>query len=254
MKITTLLLLSTILNVFITANQSEISKKFISKTISSIIKHNNLGPNVQDIKLMYKQTVSPYYEKPYLPQEVDKLAEESNNIKKDLTKFMTKAEIIGPIQQKGEEVKKYFLKKNPIMYNTVIESHQTTITHPVAKPEKMILNNGGGEALFDENGDYNNLPSEKGYENVMQGSIPVKINNNFNKNAFDGNFEDPVFIHKNEKVKENVESLKSVLNNQVNNDISIIKAKLKGADSKEEKIKVCKIFFYFSEKRHEKTQ
>ena len=109
----------------------------------------------------------------------------------------------------------------------------------------MVLNNGGGEALFDEKGDYNISSSEQGFEKVLQGSIPVKINSNFNKNAFAVNFEDPVFIHKNEKVsKEEVQSLNSILNNQVNDDISIMKNNLKDVDNKNEKLRVCNEIYF----------
>lgn len=130
------------------------------------------------------------------------------------------------------------------MYNTVIESHATSITHPIEKPSQIALKYGGGEALFDDKGDLNVSSSEKGFENVIRGSIPVKIMPSFNKQTFSENFEDPVFIHKNEKITggkdEPVENLSTSLQNQINGDISIIKGKLRIADNKKEKLRVCK--------------
>jgi hypothetical protein len=229
MKISTLILLTTLLNIFSNSVQSETSKKFFGKHIPR--------PNVQDIRQIYKQTVSPYYEKPYLPQEVDKLTEESNLIKKDLTKYMHSAEIVGPVQPKGVE-------ENPTMYNTVIDSRPTTITHPTPKPSNIVLRNGGGEALFDDKGDLNVSSSEKGFESVIQhGSIPVTISKTFSKEALGGNFEDPVFIHKSEKIRvraERVENMSTVLKNQVESETNTLRDKLKIADNKKEKIRVLK--------------
>jgi hypothetical protein len=226
MKITTLVLLACLLNIFISTINGETAKKFIAKHVPR--------PNLQDIKQIYKQTVSPFYENPYIPQEVDKLTEESNSIKKDLLKYMTKAEIVGPVQQKGVE-------ENPTMYNTVIDSHPTSIRHPTLKPQSMVLKNGGGDALFDEKGDNNvSSNSEQGYENVIRGSIPVKISPSINVQANNGNFEDPIFIHKKEKVTEKVESLNTMLKKQIDGDMIVIRDKLKVADNKKEKIRVLK--------------
>lgn len=144
------------------------------------------------------------------------------------------------------------------MYNTVIESHRTSISHPNEKPSTFVLRNGGGEALFDEKGDLNVSSSEQGFENVMRGSIPVKINPSLNRQAFSGNFEDPVFIHKKEKVsfkdEPKIEDLSTALQNQVNGDISIIKGKLKIADNKKEKLRVCIYFVNFSERWYEEIK
>jgi len=76
---------------------------------------------------------------------------------------------------------------------------------------------------------------------VIKGSIPVKITQNFIKDGAKGNMENPIFIHKSEKVaSEKTESLNTALNNQVNNDITIIKDKLKVADNKKQKLRVLK--------------
>jgi len=222
-----LILLTTLLSLFVNTTQAHKANKFISTP--------SPRPNVEDLKQLYKQTVSPYYEKPYFPQEVDKLTEEANLIKKDLSKYMTNAEIIGPAQQKGVE-------ENPIMYSTVIDSHPTSITHPTLKPHRMVLRNGGGEALFDERGDINlSSSNESGYINVIKGgSIPVSIRPDMTKNAANENFEDPVFIHKSEKKVTKVENINTALTNQVNGDISIMKDKLKVADNTKEKLRVLK--------------
>ena len=129
------------------------------------------------------------------------------------------------------------------MYNTVIDSHPTTITRPVQKPTRgMLLKNGGGEALFDDKGDLNVSSSEKGFESViLHGRIPVKINNIVKDGSLGGNFEDPVFIHKSEKVNsQRTETLSTVLRNQVETEVNTIKDKLKVADKKKEKLRVCK--------------
>jgi len=187
-----------------------------------------MRPNVQDLRAVYKNKISPYYEKPYFPQEVDKLTEETNLIKKDLLKYMAKAEIVGQVEKGGEE--------RPIMYSTVINPKPTTITHPVPKPDRMVLRNGGADALFDGD-ETNTFGSEYGFENVIKGgSIPVRIQKNMSKQS--ENFENPVFIHKSEKVSnKRPEELKVALKKQVEGDLMIMKDRLRYARSKREKVK-----------------
>lgn len=68
---------------------------------------NILGPNLADLNAQYQKVVKPFIETPFLPQEVDSLAE-----KKDIKKYtMTNAILVAP-QEKStglNEVNNYFL-------------------------------------------------------------------------------------------------------------------------------------------------
>lgn len=54
----------------------------------------SLGPSIADITNQYQKVIKPFIETPFIPQEVDSLAEKNKKVYQDVS--MTNAILVGP--------------------------------------------------------------------------------------------------------------------------------------------------------------
>lgn len=92
-----------------------------------------LEPRISDIVANHNHFVKPLIERPFLPQEVDNLADTHNLQKKKLEYSMETAQLVGnPVPNTPGEEK-------PSIYSTVYQSHVTSVIHPVPQPETVKI-------------------------------------------------------------------------------------------------------------------
>jgi len=137
---------------------------------------NMIRPNVNDVQKLVK----PLIQAPYKPIEVENLYQSQQRENNELD--MQNAEILGAVASpKG-------LVEKPVLYDTVITPHSTSISHAnQINSLTQGLNAGpGAQAMFQ---------TETSKLAQGQVAIPVKIQSH-SRVADDYNFETPVFIHK----------------------------------------------------------
>jgi len=208
--------------------------------VNPTINPSKIRPNLMDLNEEMRKIVHPFYEKPYIPQEVDKLAEETHKRRRDLTNFLTNVQYVGKVDNKKG------LDERPTMYSTVISNRPTSISYPVPKLNKSVISPEGNAFLDPSEHSSESTSNDEPLAAKLDGqySIPVVIKQNELSNPVLGNYENPSFIHKNEKImnknkvsdsSENL-PLKDVMSNQISEELQILNNRLKTARSNEEKI------------------
>ena len=181
------------------------------------------------------KTIKPYIEKPFLPQEVERLSEPKKKIFEENS--MTNAILLGPAQSKGG------LDENPSMYSTVIDRHSTTVVHPVPQQANYQVHPGAAKAFGMTNSD---MQTEA--ERMTPGaySIPVKIGGTASNDPTLSGYETPSFIHKGEKQipLHNIHSVNANpevdMQTTIQNDIQNFVSQFDNAHDKDERTKICK--------------
>jgi hypothetical protein len=160
-------------------------------------------PIVAAVNSHFQEVVKPFIETPFVPIEVDKLANDEVQQKKNLQKnkySMSSAQLIGPVQKTGPE--------KPTMYSTVITRHPTVIKHQTPQPKGVGVHPAAAGAFAADS-----QPALEEKKNIPQGaySIPVQVNSS--ADSLKDGFEIPNFIHTGEKkVQESEENLSGVTN------------------------------------------
>jgi len=197
-----------------------------------------IRPNLMDINEEMRRIVHPFYERPYLPQEVDKLAEQTHKIRRDLTKHLTKVQYVGTVDNKKG------LNEKPTMWSTVITNRPTSVTYPVPKLNTSIIIPEANAFLDPSELSGESTSNDEPLAHRLEGkySIPVVIKQNSLTNPVLGNYENPLFIHKSEKIngidKREYEKrpLNQQMNSQIHEELEIVRNRLKSSRSDEDKI------------------
>jgi hypothetical protein len=133
-------------------------------------------------------------ERPYIPQEVERLAEPGRKIM-DGTE-MTNAILVGSNSRRAgglEEVNLNNNYKKPSMYSTIINRHSTSVIHPVPQPVNYAVNPATTSA-------FENSQTESAQLTPGAYSIPVKLQGGAVQDPTMSEYETPNFIHTGEKI------------------------------------------------------
>jgi len=200
-----------------------------------------IRPNLMDMNEEMRKIVHPFYERPYVPQEVDKLAEQTHNIRRSLTKHLTKVQYVGTVDNKKG------LNEKPTMWSTVITNRPTSISYPVPKLNTSIISPEGNAFLDASELSGESTSNDEPLAHKLEGkySIPVVIKQNTLSDPMEGrNYENPLFIHKSEKIKEEGidhrvherRPLNQQMNSQIHEELEIVRNRLRTARSDDDKI------------------
>ncbi len=184
--------------------------------------------------------IKPYIDRPFIPQEVERLSEPKRKVFDD---SMTSALLVGPKQTNNGA-----LEEKPAMYSTVIERHATTVVHPVPQPTNYAVHQDAAKA-FDASSE---VHAEVAKLNPGAYSIPVKIGASSNDPTLSG-YETPNFIHKGEKQIQggnspagNIHAPPS-LQDSMKEDIQTFTAQFDNAKDKDERTAVCNFNYNYSD-------
>ena len=185
------------------------------------------------------KTIKPFIEKPFLPQEVDRLSEPKRKTFDDTS--MTSAILLGPTPSKGG------LDENPSMYSTVIERHATSIVHPIPQPLNYAMHPQAAQAFHVSQQE---IQSQAAKLTPGAYSIPVKIQGGAINDPTLSGYETPNFIHMKEKQipaqgshpLENTQHINPEVDmkNAINQDIQTFVAQFDNAHDKQERTNICK--------------
>jgi hypothetical protein len=179
--------------------------------------------------------IKPFIEKPFIPTEVDKLAEPKKKVYDESS--MSNAILVGPVQAKGG------LEENPSMYSTVIDRHATSVVHPVPQPTNYQVHPAAARA-FQSEPQLDVIKSTPGAY-----SIPVKIQGSGINDPTLSGYETPNFIHKGEKKlapnsgSHHPVNIQTDMQMTVQDDIQSFVAQFDNSHDKEERIKICNFLF-----------
>lgn len=181
-----------------------------------------------------QKIIKPYIDRPFIPQEVEKIAEPKRKIFDDNS--MQSAILVGP-----KDNNKGGLEEKPSMYSTVIERHATTVVHPVPQPTNYAVHQDAAKA-FDTSSE---LHAEVAKLQPGAYSIPVQLGKSSDPTL--SGYETPSFIHKGEKTTGeeklpagNIHAPPS-LQDSMKQDIETFVAQFDNAKDKQERISVRKI-------------
>jgi hypothetical protein len=179
--------------------------------------------------------IKPLIERPFIPQEVDKLSGISKK-KVIMDDNMSPVALVGPRPNGGEE--------NPILYSTIISSKPTSISHPIVQPEGIKMPKQAMEAFKIEN---NQLQNE--VEKLPPGaySIPVKIQPGTINDPTLSEYVTPNFIQKKAHKIYNTANIEFPQNmkDTVNQDVQMISSQMEAVKNNDDKVKVCKIILVY---------
>jgi hypothetical protein len=185
------------------------------------------------------KTIKPFIEKPFLPQEVERLSEPKRKTFDDSS--MTNAILLGPTPSKGG------LDENPSMYSTVIERHATSVVHPIPQPTNYGLHPQAAQAFQVS---HQEIQSEAAKLTPGAYSIPVKIQGGAINDPTLSGYETPNFIHMKEKqlptngshAQADIQHInpETHMQNAIQQDIQTFVAQFDNAHDKQERTKICK--------------
>jgi hypothetical protein len=182
--------------------------------------------------------VKPYIDRPFIPQEVDKLVQEKRrNFGEQDT--MKQASYVGPVNKEQNT--------NPSIYTTVVQSHPTTVVHPVPQPNSYAVHQQTAGAFGTDSSD---IKSEIQQMSPGAYSIPVHIQGGAATDPTLSGYENPTFIHKGEKVLKNAPTPPSTnpighIQESSQEDIKKLVSSFENNKDKQERTQACKYFFIF---------
>lgn len=134
------------------------------------------------------------------------------------------------------------------MYSTVIERHQTGISHQVPQPTNIGINVNAARSFVVESSE---PAKDIKVEKIQKGaySIPIKIDSSLGGNPTLSSYETPNFIFKKEKVHEESKSSENLsidpevfLKSSFTEDVNKFVAELDNSKTKAEKIGACNLY------------
>lgn len=167
-----------------------------------------LVPNVSQIQNNFEKFVKPLVERPFIPEEVDRLSDIKKK-KQLLVNEMNVAQIVGDddLPKKSIEVSLNLTQK-PTLYSTVISSKKTTVIHPSPTPKNVRLPK---EALYTFSSEGSQTTGNELLQKVANASVPVNLGSIKNDNPTMKGYETPSYDKpsKSQESKSSSESTES---------------------------------------------
>jgi len=239
MKINTklVILLSTICLIIISNVRSYSERERVYQDVE-------IKPRVAHIQNNFEHVVKPLVERPFLPEEVEKLSDLKKR-KVFYDEQMNTATIVGSPNAPAGRV------ENPSIYTSVFENHKTSVIHPVKQHVAIPLPNRNVAFNFSSEPG-NNKESDQLFNDQISKSMNVGITNgnlgsdptlknyespSIEKHARSDNSDETSFLAKKEKKLETKSFMDQTPSEAIENDIATFTKQFENTGDKNSRVK-----------------